>query len=312
MTNFKSLPFQNFIYSHTHLNNYIKISTAAIDYLYNSKQNSDELSDDINKLILAAGERWTPRIIKNPTLELSQLKNDLSKTGIIWVYSYFDVFFKQIEGQLSGFFSNSTETTEKTTDDDEEDDEEKRESKIISLYHKLGWSTDKIKGILPVFKFYIILRHCVAHNVGRPSEKLVSMSKHKDFIDAIENWETKYTKKKISNPPTITYEEIELKPHHAIMYSEACLRIATDINEKIFEKFGINHYIGLTIRTHLSFPSKLTVPHCSNFSRYIAYHLKNDYQIAIPKYDDIYGYYNGNEVQIKQDKQRYLTLKNNC
>ncbi len=307
MENFKSKPFRKFLYSHTRLNNYIKVSIVAVDFLYKSKEDHKELSTLINTLILEAGERWTPRIINNPTEELIKIKNDLSKTGIIWAYSAFDVFFKQVEGQLSSYFK-SVEGTENSKEENEEED---KDSQIIRFYKKLDWSIEKIKPILPVFKFYTILRHCVAHNMGFPNGKLISISQSGDFINAISDWETKYVRKKISNPPHITNEEIELKPHHSIMYSETCLRIATDINERMFEKLGLNNFIRLTIKSHLTDPSVLTIPYCENFSRYIVFHLKNDYGIDIPLYKDIYKFYDNNEPLMREHKQRYLTLKKN-
>lgn len=307
MENFKSEPFQKFLYSHTRLNNYIKVSTVAVDFLYKSKEDPKELSEHINTLILEAGERWTPRIIKNLEDEVMQLKNDLSKTGIIWVYSAFDVFFKQAEGQLSSFFSKSSEDKNVSKEDELE---EKKESKIIALYAKLGWSMDNIKGILPVLKFYEVLRHCVAHNIGYPTKKLIEISKSNDFQIAIKNWETKYIKKKISDPPIVTNNAIELKPHHCIMYSETCLRIASDINARIFKKFGLNWFVGLTIRNHLIETSKLKKPECENFSRYIVYHLKQDFNLSITPYDKIYECYSDDDL-IRKHKERYLTLKTN-
>lgn len=307
MEKFKSQPYQIFLASHTRLNNYIKVSTVAVDFLYKSKSDSKELSDSINELILEAGERWTPRIIKNIEKEVSLLKNDLSKTGIIWVYSAFDVFFKQVEGQLSSFFPRSSASK---NDYKEDDVEEKKESKIISLYTKLGWTIDNIKGVLPVLKFYELLRHCVAHNMGHPTEKLIEISNSEEFQTSISKWETKYIKKKISAPPIVTSEILELKPHHCIMYSETCLRIATDINNRIFEKFGLNHFIGLTIKTHLIETNKLKKPVCENFSRYIVYHLKQDFDIFITPYNRIFDYYKDDDKLKKQHKSRYLTLKN--
>lgn len=306
MENFKSYPFQKFLDAHTRLNNYIKISTAAVDFLYKSTGDMQELSNRINELILESGERWTPRAIKNPVLELKQLKNDLSKTGIIWVYSSFDVFYKQVEGILSSHFIKPVEFEGVDIEDDE-----KKESKIVNLYNKLGWSMDRIEGVMPVLKFYEVLRHCVAHNMGLPNEKLISISESNEFITSINKWETKYEKKTISAPPIVTNENIELRPHHSIMYSETCLRIATDINSRIFDKLGLNHFVGITIKSHLTDSKKLTEPCCSSYSRYIAYHLKKDFHISIPQYDEIYNYYTDKEKNEKdKDKGKYFTLKN--
>lgn len=304
--NFISEPLKTYKESHTRLNNYVKISTSAVNFLYNSETDNKKLSEKINKLILDAGERWTPTIIKDPQAELVQLKNDLSKTGIIWVYSSFDVFFKQIEGQLSGHFP---EIVKKTMEDNNEDDE-KKEAKIIELYKKIGWELDNINNLLPILKFYETLRHCVAHNRGLPTKNLFEQSTSESFTNAIKSWKTKFKEKAISPPPIITDKVIELNPHHSIIYSETCLRIATDINKRLFKKLGLNHYIGKTIKRHLLDCSVLTKPACENYQRYIAYHLKLDYNIEITPYSNIFEYYS-DEDEKKRDKKRYHTLKNN-
>lgn len=294
MKNFESKPFKNYLSSHTKLNNYIKISTVAVDYLYNSKENDEELSVLINDLILESRESWTSRNIKNSKEELTALKNDLTKSAIIWVYSAFDVFFKKIEGMLSENFSKK------------EDDENSH--KVIELYEKLNWKTNQIDNLLPILKFYESLRHSIAHNIGIPSGKLYEISKSDSFEKSISNWKTKFPNKNISPPPLIKETIIELKPHHSIMYSETCLRISKDIDKKIFETLGINYFIDRTIKKHLVNTEKLTEPNCINYKRYIVYHLFNDYKIRIMNYDDIYNIYDDGE-KLKLHKKRYLTMK---
>ena len=302
MKKFESKPFKNYLSSHTKLNNYIKISTVAVDYLYNSKENNEELSALLNDLILKSGERWTSRNIKKPKEELSELKNDLTKSAIIWVYSAFDVFFKKVEGMLS---ENFNKKDEKKT---EEGEEENKQHKIIELYQKLNWSTNQIDGLLPILGFYESLRHSVAHNVGIPSGKLYSLSESEKFKESISNWETKFPKRKISPPPIIKEKIIELKPHHSIMYSETCLRISKDINNKILETLGVKYFIEKTVKKHLINKEELSKPNCSNYQRYIVFHLNNDYKISIKKYNEIYD----DDEKLKLDNKRYDTMKNIC
>lgn len=302
MKKFESKAFTNYLYSHTRLNNYIKITTVAVDHLYNSKEKDEDLSTLISDLILNSGERWTAREIKNSKEELIALKNDLTKSAIIWVYSAFDVFFKKIEGILSHRFSKDNNTSN-------DDDDDENFHKIIDLYKKLNWNTEQIDTLLPILKFYESLRHSVAHNVGIPSGKLFKLSKSDDFNKAILNWKTKFPNKKISLPPIIKEKIIELKPHHSIMYSETCLRISKDINEKIFDKLEINYFIDKVIKKHLLNTEKLTHPNCMNYKRYLVYHLNNDYKIKIDNYDKIYNIYDGEE-KLKQHKKRYHSMKN--
>ncbi|OAD43836.1 hypothetical protein [Polaribacter atrinae] len=300
MTDFKSESYTNLLESHTRLNNYIKISTVSVDYLYNSKEDNKELSNLINSLILNSGERWTPRVIKEPKKQLELIKNDLTKSAIVWVYSAFDIFFKQVQGILSEHF---------IIKDDKSLNEDDKQHKILELYKKLNWDNKEIKTYLPILKFYESIRHCTAHNMGKPSLKLIELSKSNDFKEAITNWKTKFPKKKISAPPIIKDNIITLKPHHTIIYSETCIRIAKDLNLKMFNKLGLEYFIDKTIQKHLLSNNKLTDPKCQNLTRYLVYHLKKEINISITPYENIFKYYN--EEQIEDYKKRYSSIKNN-
>lgn len=302
MSEFQSKPYRNFLESHTRLNNFIKISTVSVEFLSNSKKNKKELSNLINELILDSGERWTPRIIQEPKIELDIVKNNLNKSAIIWVYSAFDVFFKEIEGILSSSFENSPNSTEN------EENEEEKEHKVIELYKKLKWDFKEINEIIIIIKFYEALRHSVAHNIGIPSNKLIQISSDINFTSAIKNWKTKFPKKEISSPPIIIEKEIKLKPHHSILYSEACRRIANDINLRLHEKLETKYFVHKTVQKHINKTNVLTKPECKNVTRYLVYHLKKDYGISINIYKNIYKYFD-NENEIKSLKNRYQTLK---
>ncbi|MES2829216.1 MAG: hypothetical protein V4687_13725 [Bacteroidota bacterium] len=314
MEEFESPPYKVYSSAHTRLNNYIKISIVAVEYLFKAKPNDKELSELINELIKDSGERWTPRIFNDPKKELTELKNDLAKTGIIWVYSAFDVFFKKMEGSLSGFFKDQAEgeiAVEAVDEDDEDepDEEEKKETKIIALYKKLGWPLEKIQDLLPILKFYELLRHCVAHRSGYPSEKLVKVSNSDEFKNAIVNWKTKFAGKNISPPPVVSMEKIELKGHHAILYSETCLRIAKDMNHRYSKLIDVNYLIGRIIKRYLIDTKELHRPYGEDLSRYIVYHLKNDYNILVTPYKNIYDYYGEDEETRKEHNNRYTHLK---
>ncbi|NID08836.1 hypothetical protein [Fibrivirga algicola] len=306
MNGFQSEAYKNYLESHTRLNNFTKIFTVAIDFLYNSIEDEIELSELINDLILRSGERWTPRVIKSPQIELENLKNDLIKSAIIWVYSAFDVYFRQIEGILSTHF----EKQESNSDEDEDDDDyiKRKTHKVTELYTKLNWDISEVEDLIIVLKFYDAIRHSVAHESGKPSRELIEIANDNRFKESIRNWKTKFPKKSISPPPIVTNVAIQLKPHHSILYSETCLRIASDINNKLFTILGEKYFINKIIKIHLLEVGKLTEPECQNLTRYLVYHLKNDYNISVKPYEKVFT--DLSTEKIAKYKKRYHTLKN--
>ncbi len=307
MSKFQSEAYQNFIQSHIRLNYYIKISTSAVLDLHNSCTQSEDLSKKITQIIVDSGERWTPTILKNVHSELTLVTNDLAKSGIIWAYSAFDVFFKKIEGYLSKQFT--------PVESNSEEDNDGKPHKIIELYEKLNWDQEKIIMLLPILKFYEALRHSVAHNLGLPSGEIIRIYGSEEFNTAIDQWKTKFPHREISPPPIVTDDIINLKPHHPIMYSETCLRIAADINLKLLTQLGREHFIMRVMKKHLLETSSLTNPSCKHLTRYIAYHLKEDYKIEVEKYDDVFEIFDNLDKdsrleKIKEYKKRYTTLKN--
>ena len=284
MSNFTSRPLKNFHNFHTELNNYVKISTSSIDYLYNSSTCNTELAELINKLVLESGERWTPKLIKNPKEDLIKLRNDLTKTSIMWVYSSFDVFFNQVSGMLS-----------ESIDRNDDEEETLKSSKLLKLYEKFEWDTSEIINLIPIFVFYNHIRNCVVHNMGVPTKNIIKLRDSESFIEAIKAWKTKYPKKKISDSPSIIDDKIILNPHHAIFYSETCYRIAQDINNKIFIRLGLDFFIYRIIKKCLLDVSALRKPNCEDFNKYLIYNLKVEYNIHGVTHKDIKSYYNNLE-----------------
>lgn len=305
MKKFKSEAYKDFLKSHTGLNYYIKISCAAVSTLHKSISDEQQLSSTLNSIITETDQGWVDINFSKPHELLKNVINDLAKSGIIWVYSAFDLFFKKIEGQLSSKFTKSSEESKDEADD--------KSHKLHSLYEKLGWDKSNLNSLLPIFRFYEAIRHSVAHNVGLPSGKLISIYGSVEFNNSISNWKTKYPSKQISPPPIIGDKIISLEPHHAITYSETCLRIVTDINQKLLVTLGVDYFIERTFKKHLLDTPKLTKPYCENLQRYISHHLNLDYGIPMKNYREVYAFIGVDEKKkdaaIKAYKTRYAALK---
>ncbi|QQT55340.1 hypothetical protein I6I98_08820 [Sphingobacterium multivorum] len=273
MTGIQTNALKLFLSNHTQINHLTKITAAAIDYLTNSELEDDKLSQKINNLILESKQRWTPRYIQNPKKELNITKNELVKSLIVVVYSAFEVFYTETVGYVSDNLKkakvNSTIGTEV-----------ENLPKLSELYKTLHWGTVEIDKINEVYSFFKCLRNCVAHNFGNPTKRLLDIYDSEQFKNQINNWETKFKDRSLSKPPIITSTEILLEPHHSILYSETCLRIAKDMTNNVYETLGIGYFINQISKKYILEIENIDTP-CSSLAKYINLNLKRKYNIKI-------------------------------
>lgn len=225
---------KDFATFHIDLNKYVKLSVAALNHLSSTSNNSKELSDLIAELIKGAGERWFPTNYVDPHHEIEDLKFQLTESALMRVYSSFEVFLDEISGSYSEY----------KVKDPVKVDPASYGLTSIKLFAAFGWSTANIKYLLPVYHFYNVARHCVVHQMGKANKELINLSISSDFLDAIENWPTVNPGNQLSPPPTVKdNQKIDLRPHHAITYSDVCYRLASEINRKLIEMVGYEYIV---------------------------------------------------------------------
>ncbi|MFH7002096.1 hypothetical protein [Flavobacterium bizetiae] len=299
MSEFKSESFNLFHQFHTRLNNYVKISTASIDHLNNYSANKNDLASKINELILNSGERWSPKIYENPMDEVLKIKNDLSQSSIMWVYSSFDVFLNHVHSSYSDHKVNSDYDSKECYNDI---------VRLKKLFTSFNWEINDLEYLLVLYDYYALIRHCVVHNMGKPTKELIKISISKEFLKAMSTWPTKVANRNLSPAPTITSTKISLMPHHAITYSEVCFRIAKIINSNILKTVGVKFYIRKTAKKFIQDSTHLTKPVSNNSYNFIINKIFENYNLKSVKIDEIKSAFS--EEELKEINKTYLKKKN--
>ncbi len=186
------------------------------------------------------------------------------------VYSSFEVFLGEVSGSYSEYkVKNPVEV-----------DSELYGLTATKLYAAFDWDTKNIEYLLPVYHFYNVARHCVVHQMGKANKELIELSTSSDFLDAIENWPTVNPGKQLSPPPTVKdNQKIDLRPHHAITYSDVCFRLASDVNRKLIEMVGYEYIVRFVAIERILKKDTLDYPPCKDSYYYLRYILKEEYKI---------------------------------
>ena len=255
---------------HIDLNKYVKLSVAALNHLSDTSNDSKELSDIIAELFKGAGERWYPTYYVDPHHEIEDLKFQLTESALMRVYSSFEVFLDEISGSYSEYKVKNPVEVEPTS------------YGLIAtkLFAAFGWDIKNIEYLLPVYHFYNVARHCVVHQMGIANKELIELSTSSDFLDAIEGWPTVNPGNQLSPPPTVKdNQKIDLRPHHAITYSDVCYRLASEINRKLIEMVGYEYIVRFIAIERILKKETLDYPPCKDSYHYLRYILKEEYRI---------------------------------
>ncbi|NAR73915.1 hypothetical protein [Acinetobacter haemolyticus] len=255
---------------HIDLNKYVKLSVVALNHLFDSTGDPKELSDLISELIKGAGERWAATNYVDPHGEIEDLKFQLTESALMRVYSSFEVFLDEISGSYSEYKLKNPEPIDSAA----------YGATALKLFSAFGWDTKKIEYLLPVYHFYNIARHCVVHRMGKANKELIELSASSDFLEAIENWPTVIPGNQLSPPPTINInKKIDLRPHHAITYSDVCYRLASEINKKLIEMVGYEYIVKSVAIERILKRDSLDYPPCKDAYHYLRYILNKEYKL---------------------------------
>lgn len=273
---------------HNELNDYVKLATIGIDFLSSFSSDEKALSSKISSLIENAGERWIAWEYTEPLNTLVKVRNEISASGIIRVYSAFEVFSDEVISLAN------------LNPDSEEFSEEKNLKRVSFLFRKNNWPEIDIDYLLPLYNFYTTCRNCIAHRMGRASKLLEKQLKSNEFISAMENWPTVKERRKLSDPPAIRHDGlIEFRPHHAITYSDVCYRLASVINRNVAKDLGLKYFLKKIINKRLLDSDKLNGLPGKDLYSYLRRHLEQDYKFDNVKQSDMRTILEETEVRKK-------------
>ncbi|QDW24321.1 hypothetical protein FFJ24_005580 [Pedobacter sp. KBS0701] len=273
MKKFKSKGFQNFESAHFDLNIFIKFSIAAVDHLSDNNRSKEELTSFVAHLLNNAGERWGLSRYDEPFEKLTMVRSRITKSGIMWVYSAFEVYVNYAHS----YCANSVEVSANTKPEILED-----KVKIEVLFGKYSWNINQLDYLMPLLKFYTEARHCIVHNMGKANNTMLNILSSNEFKTAVENWPTVLAGRKLSAPTLILSDgKIVFNPHHAITYSDICWRIARIIDENIFTTLNIDHFLLETASSRLDKSNILGTIERKNIYSYLRNCLNQDLNISL-------------------------------
>ena len=283
---------------HIDLNKYVKLSIAALNHLSEFSSDPKELSDLIAEMIKEAGERWIPTNFNNPYSEITDLKFQLTESALMRVYSSFEVFLDEISGSYDEYIVENPMKIDSTD----------YGATALKLFARFGWKTKNIDYLLPVYHFYNIARHCVVHRMGKANKELIALSVSNDFLNAIKSWPTVVLGKQLSPPPKVKDgHKIDLRPHHAITYSDVCYRLASEVNRKLIDMLGYEYIVNFVAKERILNCDTLGYPPCNDLYAYLRYILTEEYKIKMIEPPEIKAVLEKRNIR-KQCYQKYASM----
>ncbi|MCC7542196.1 MAG: hypothetical protein IT379_38615 [Deltaproteobacteria bacterium] len=116
---------------------------------------------------------------------------------------------------------------------------------MLRYYERRGWDTGGIEFLLPVYRYYRLMRDCAAHRAGLVGPALAEASKEQQWSGAIKLWSARTGDS--TSPPLVELREgtrVVLGHRDAICGSSVLLRIASDMNRRALsnlDKEGVTY-----------------------------------------------------------------------
>jgi hypothetical protein len=130
---------------------------------------------------------------------------------------------------------------------------------MITLMDQLGWSQEPIRYLLPLLKYFVVARNCIAHRSGRASSEMQAWSVDHHLLECIADWRTTTGKRPAKLPVVELGESIPLLPRHAIFAAEVCYRAAKHLNEKCRDRLGVDGVVYMAAHHSLLAPKPIRV-----------------------------------------------------
>jgi hypothetical protein len=218
-------PFHLFHRFNEEFNRNMRIAVGALGLA--SQMKTTGASGKVLKLP-TLGEPWGSHTLwKDVAKEIPSTKRFLTQIGIVRVFSAFEDL---LIGTKAEFDRNARfkglESSRSASQD------------LSNFYSELSWDDKVLKGLIPLFDYFVVIRNCIAHQSGRANGTLAELDACGDLKKSLQGWQSKRNKKLPPLPSITVGKEIPLLPRHAILASEVCYRIASDINEKLRQSLG--------------------------------------------------------------------------
>lgn len=242
-------PFRGLHYFHEKLNVHIKSSAAGIILLADAA-GANANPRHIGELIERSHPAWNSSPVHNFDVGLyREIYCSVGAYAVVAIFSALDDFLAGLDADISRYEAAGgiSFRQPKTAEDDQSDP-------IETVYGRYHWRPNGIAKVLPVLKYFRLMRNCLAHRSSRASHALADHS-HDESLQASAAGLLDRTTK---SAPTYRYnEQIFVDPALAICCSDVIRRIAEDCNRQLIAALGTEGFLLLACQ-NLELPH-----HCS-------------------------------------------------
>jgi len=225
-------PFVGYHLFHEHINVTIKILTASLNntiaHITNSKDDKE-----LGNLIARTDSAWNlPPIWSFSGMPEQQVYGFVSELGLVSAFSALDDFFDGVEAEIERWNSKLEETKKMIP----ADCYDKADEKVLTIYRKYDWDTNKIDKYFPILKYFRLARNCIAHRNSKASPALTEYSGSTE-LDT--EFSKNFKNKTISTLPIFERDEkVVIDPKLAIFLSHILRCICKDVNEILLSFLG--------------------------------------------------------------------------
>jgi len=227
-------PFVGYHYFHKQINIAIKIVTASLIQTMShvsKSANNKELGD----LISNADPAWrNPPVWSFSDVSESDIYSFVGELGVVSAFSALDDFFDGVDGEISR--CNATIHTSKKLEPSI--NLESSEEKVLAIYNKYSWKTEKVDRFIPVLKYFRLVRNCIAHRSSKASPALVNYSSSSELVG---NFSEYFESKTIAELPRFCpHGIVKIEPKLAIFCSHILREITKSVNGELLAFLGID------------------------------------------------------------------------
>lgn len=231
---------------------------------------------------------WT-----DPPDLLREARADLGQAGLVRAFSAFDKFMDDLSADLDRWAAFQKRDAHEPADVDMSIERaevtvalgggDDFEDRALRFYDRMGWSTEALAFLLPVYRYYRLARDCIAHRGGIVSPALAAASEKRQWADSIDTWNTHTDD---WTPPQLVElqagDRTPLVHRDAILASSLLVRIAQDMNRHGLEMLGERGVLYLTARrTLLDNPPKVKAPTPRSAVRALHHVLFHRYHVVV-------------------------------
>lgn len=215
-------PFRALHYFHEQLNIHVKSSTAGVVLLANAAGNSTD-PKALGRLIEQVHPAWNSSPIHELSIDLyKRVYCAVGAYALVSLFSALDDFIVGLEADIARYEHSSGQVVPKFEVRDEAGEEP-----LLNTYVRFGWDVAGIAELIPVLRYFRLMRNCVAHRSSRASKALSEHSKSESLRTAIAGLLERNTR---AAPEYEHRDEIFVDPTLSICCSDTIRTVAADCN----------------------------------------------------------------------------------